>query len=127
VNVTTSKNFGVDFGDKMNHKPLESLIDLGSQLARDLEALAKEYHVKSDKHEILLWEASIVDAEVNRMKYGTEIIPNLQSSILFSQWDESLAEAIPEIAARVRVFHAAFNENEQCRTKDCIEVLDRPF
>jgi hypothetical protein len=84
------------------------LISSGCSLAGELESLAREYHVKSDNHEILLWEAAIIDAAVEHLRTGAVIFENLQGSALLSAWGEKLAMSIPSVAARVRQFHKDF-------------------
>ncbi|WP_143704021.1 MULTISPECIES: DUF3105 domain-containing protein [Luteimonas] len=82
----------------------------GEALVRSLESGAAAYHVKSDAHEILLWEAAVVAARVVQLRTGATPSPALATSVIASAWSHDLALREPALLARVAHFHRAFDD-----------------
>ena len=91
----------------LNMNELE-LAEAGKILATELDDLSKGYHVKSDQHEILIWEADILRAKAQDLIESCGLSENLQDSTLISKWGESLAKKIPLIATKVSSFHKEY-------------------
>jgi len=90
-------------------QPGSQLIESGRTLVGQLRSLASEYHVKSTQHEMLLWEASIIQAEIDNLLNDVQFPQNLRRSILLTPSDVALTQRIPVEASRsVRnTFHIA--------------------
>ncbi|WP_444930277.1 hypothetical protein ACJJIF_21435 [Microbulbifer sp. SSSA002] len=69
-----------------------ALAETGNALALELDELSGKYHVKSDYHEILAWEADILRAKSQDLVENCGVSENLRVSTLISKWDESLSE-----------------------------------
>lgn len=80
----------------------------GLDLAEELRRLSKNYHVKSDEHDILEYEAACVEARVEFISTGTAIPENLQESPLLVQWGSRLRAIMPAVFARVESFYEEF-------------------
>lgn len=76
----------------------------GIALASELDILATRYHVKSEDHDILSWEADILRAKSTDAVDDCGLSENLKESVLLSDWGARLASQIPAFAARVRDF-----------------------
>jgi hypothetical protein len=85
------------------------LSKIGNILAAELDKLSALYHVKSDQHEILIWEADILRAKAQDLIEKCGLNENLNDSTLISKWGGGLATSIPEIANRVKEFHEQYN------------------
>lgn len=81
----------------------------GLELAEELRRLSKNYHVKSDEHDILEYEAACVEARVEFASTGTEIPENLLESPLLGQWSSRLRAAMPAVFAQVERFYEEFS------------------
>lgn len=90
---------------------------MGYDLALELRFKANEYHIKSDNHVILFYEAATVENEVKDLINGTEVPEHLKKSTLLSLWGRSLAPQIPDIAKQVRAFHDVYKKARKNRTK----------
>lgn len=84
------------------------LAETGKILASELDELSRDYHVKSDQHEILIWEADILRAKAQDLIENCGLSENLQASTLISKWGDSLAKKIPVIANKVNSFHKEY-------------------
>lgn len=80
----------------------------GRELAEELEQLSKNYHVKSDDHEILGYEAACVNARVALVTLGLAIPANLQESPLLGPWGRHLRPTMPAVANKVALFYEEF-------------------
>lgn len=79
----------------------------GDALVRALETRATAYHVKSDAHDILLWEAAVIAARVAHVVSGSPPLATLAGSVIDSSWRHDLHTLEPDLVARVRAFHHA--------------------
>lgn len=84
---------------------IEQLVMTGLKLVADLETAAENYHVKSDHHEILRWEASIVKAKLQHLQDRAALPENLCESCLLGEWGRRVQDDLPELAERVMNFH----------------------
>lgn len=84
------------------------LAEAGKALAIEIDELSKKYHVKSDQHEILIWEADILRAKSQDLLNDSGLSENLQTSTLISSWGEGLAKNIPAVANKVIHFHKEY-------------------
>ncbi|MEZ8689232.1 hypothetical protein AB6D53_16495 [Vibrio splendidus] len=84
-------------------------VESGNVLAIELDRLACDYHVKSDQHEILKWEADILRAKSKDLIENCGLTEHLKSSALISKWGCKLANQIPEVATKVKEFHEHYN------------------
>lgn len=82
--------------------------EMGRMLAGELERRANNYHVKSDKHEILAWEAVGVRRMAEQLLGMEECTFDLASSDLFSSWGENLVLDEPELSKKVELFREEF-------------------
>lgn len=92
----------------------QEIADTGASLAVEIDQLAARYHVKSDEYDILSWEADIIRAKSKDVLENCGLIENLRESTLLSTWGANLAESIPNIANKVRDFHASYNSAKRC-------------
>ncbi|WP_111891388.1 hypothetical protein [Acinetobacter sp. MB5] len=88
---------------------VEEFLHYGQQLQTQLLDLAKEYNVRSDEYEILLWEADIVAAHLQSVQLGHEISETLQHSVLLSAWGKDTARHHPELAHFTQNFYQQFD------------------
>ncbi|WP_289063962.1 hypothetical protein [uncultured Zobellia sp.] len=87
------------------------LAEIGKELADELESLSEKFHVKSDHHEILLWEVHIIKVRVKDLIENSGIQNKLlKESVLVSQWGDSLSLIPNEIITKVKDFHSNYNE-----------------
>ena len=86
----------------------EELSELGVLLAAELDQLATKYHVKSDEHEILVWEADIIREKSKDVLLRFGLSENLKESTLLSSWGMTLANKIPKITEKVKFFHSQY-------------------
>lgn len=83
-----------------------SLAEVGKELASKLKSLSKEFHVKSDHYEILLWEIAVIQAKVKDITENCGIQNKfLKESVLISSWGTSATLISPEIRSKVTEFH----------------------
>ena len=82
----------------------ESLVRLGEQLHSDLSQQAKQYHVKSDAHEVLSWEAVGIATLIQALRDQSPLSEAQTESDLLSDWGKQLHFAHPELADRVSQF-----------------------
>ena len=82
--------------------------NLGLSLAEDLLVEAKKYHVKSDKHEILCYESAGVRGMSDELLTGDSCRYDLIESTLLSDWGSTLADEIPVLFERVRLFRRLY-------------------
>ncbi|MCZ4324571.1 hypothetical protein [Pseudomonas anguilliseptica] len=92
----------------------QEIADTGASLAVEIDQLAAQYHVKSDEYDILSWEADIIRAKSKGALENCGLVENLRESTLLSTWGANLAESIPNIANKVRDFHASYNSVKKC-------------
>ncbi|MCP4322305.1 MAG: hypothetical protein GY787_10740 [Alteromonadales bacterium] len=85
------------------------LSEYGNKLAEEIDRLACDYHVKSDQHEILKWEADILRAKSKDLVEGGGLLENLKDSTLISKWGCKLANEIPEVATKAKEYHQHYN------------------
>ena len=85
------------------------LSEFANILAIEVDRLAGDYHVKSDQHEILKWEADILRAKAKDLSEGCGLGEHLRDSALISKWGCNLANEIPEVATKVKEFHQDYN------------------
>ena len=90
------------------------IANIGASLAAELDQLSEQYHVKSDEHNILSWEADIIRAKTKDILEGCGLSDNLRESTLLSAWGESLVKEIPDIAKKARNFHVNYNSLKKC-------------
>jgi len=90
------------------------IASIGASLAAELDQLSAQYHVKSDEHDILSWEADIIRAKSKDILENCGLSDNLRESTLLSAWGESLANKIPNVANKARDFHASYNSVKKC-------------
>lgn len=69
------------------------IIKEGRSLIRLLEKKSEEFHVKSDQHDILGYEAEILAARLDFIEKNKEIPENLKESTLLSRWGDSYFSA----------------------------------
>lgn len=86
----------------------------GASLAAELDQLPAQYHVKSDEHDILSWEADIIRAKTKDILENCGLNGNFRESTLLSAWGESLVKEIPGIANKARDFHTNHNNLKKC-------------
>ncbi|XPF95263.1 hypothetical protein ACM9HF_04415 [Colwellia sp. RE-S-Sl-9] len=84
--------------------------NVGESLAEELEAHSNKYHVKSDKHEILAWEAVGVRGMAQQLLDLVKCTYELESSALFSSWGESLVFEEFELSEKVKLFRKKYAE-----------------
>jgi hypothetical protein len=87
-----------------------NLVTVGLQLARELEEESKLYHVKSDDHEVLLWESAIVEERVYAFLEKRELKENLRDSVLTGKWGEHTASICPVLTEKVREFYSEYEK-----------------
>ncbi|ACA88156.1 hypothetical protein [Shewanella woodyi] len=85
------------------------LSESGNKLAEEIDRLACDYHIKSDQHEILKWEASILWAKSKDLIEDCGLLETLKDSTLLSKWGSYLVKEIPEVAIKVEEFHQHYN------------------
>ncbi|MNZ91793.1 hypothetical protein D3C78_1107880 [compost metagenome] len=90
------------------------IANIGASLVVELDRLSAQYHVKSDEHDILSWEADIIRAKSKDILENCGLNDNLKESTLLSAWGESLAKKIPNIANKARDFHAGYTSVKKC-------------
>ena len=95
----------------MNSREMASF---GASLAAELDQLSAQYHIKSDEHNVLSWEADIIRAKTKDALENCGLSDYLRESTLLSAWGESLAKKIPDIANKVRDFHAIYSSVKKC-------------
>ncbi|HEY6527055.1 MAG TPA: hypothetical protein VIZ65_00050 [Cellvibrionaceae bacterium] len=78
-------------------------------LGDEIVQLAAQYHVKSDEHDILPWEADIIRAKSKDLVENCGRIENIKESTLLSAWGSSLAAKIPNVVDRAKYFHASYS------------------
>jgi len=88
----------------------QELAKSGFQLAIDLEEVADSYHIRSDEHEMLLYEAAIVEAKSHYLKEGTPVEPNLETSLFAERGGGMIGVRSPKLMQRINTFHQAFKE-----------------
>lgn len=74
-------------------------------LAERLEVLSRKYHIKSDDHDILGYEAASIREKLVAKTENRIVRSPLMLSTLLSEWGRSTALQYPEIAEEVRSFH----------------------
>jgi hypothetical protein len=87
------------------------LAQAGRRLATQLETIAKDFHVKSDEFETVLWEADILRAKANNIDQQCAVIPNLRSSVLLSNCSRVLLSEHRELIEEINAFHVAYDEH----------------
>ena len=87
----------------------EQIMGLVRELSRESEALSENFHVKSDQHDILGYEAAVLAARSQHLDTGGGVQENLRESILLGARGGALAGEMPEFAARVASFHSEFD------------------
>lgn len=80
---------------------------LGMMLADKLEVLAENFHVKSDAHDFLLWEAAVVNAKSEDLLTRCGVASSLQTSILLNVDYQSLHIQSLWIE-KIRLFHSGY-------------------
>lgn len=90
------------------------IANIGASLAVELDQLSAQYHVKSDEHDILSWEADIIRAKSKDILESCGLNDSLKESTLLSAWGENLAKKIPRITNKAKDFHAAYNGVKIC-------------
>ena len=83
----------------------KTLSALGLELAKELNLLSQQYHVKSDARDILGYEAVTIEEEAKDLIENCGVREDLRESTLLSKWGEALASELPEITVRVKEFH----------------------
>lgn len=81
---------------------------MGEILADELEIRSNNYHEKSDKHEILAWEAVGVCGVAEQLLDFKKCTFDLESSNLLGAWGESLACEEPELCKKVKFFREQY-------------------
>lgn len=97
----------------------DELAALGIMLAEKLEMLAESFHVKSDAHDFLLWEAAIIKAKLEDLLTQCGVASNLQKSILLSVDHQSLRVQYFWIE-RVRFFHTEYIRHKALSVLSCL-------
>ncbi|WP_444942767.1 hypothetical protein ACJJIK_11020 [Microbulbifer sp. ZKSA006] len=87
---------------------MEYLIKEGRELLQNLKELASSYHVKSDMHEKLSWEAVGIGGMVGQLVSGSELTYSLTSSNLEKGWGRELVDSHPGLFKRVYKFRDAY-------------------
>ncbi|WP_065188518.1 hypothetical protein [Shewanella woodyi] len=70
-----------------------SLSNIGLDLIVDLENVSKGYHVKSDKYEILSWEAVGISNMIKQLQRNEDLTYGLSESALLSEWESNLLQS----------------------------------
>lgn len=87
-----------------------SLLNVGSDLVADLENASKGYHVKSEKYEILSWEAVGIGNMLKQLQNNVDLTYGLSESALLSEWGKQLYTEQCELAERVKKFRKYYSE-----------------
>lgn len=86
----------------------KDIILQGLKLALELEQLSKQYHVKSDKHEILGYEAHAIRGMAEEISRGDKPSFELLESTLLSDWGSQLSNELPDAFTRVKAFRQEY-------------------
>lgn len=80
----------------------------GIDLADELSEIRSRYHEKSDSNDVLYYEALSLRAKSRDLLEDCGVAENLEQSAMLSAWGSDLAALFPDIANRVRRFHALY-------------------
>lgn len=95
------------------------LAEVGLELADKLETLAKGFHVKSDAHDFLLWEAAIIKAKSEDLLLTCGVIDNLSASVLLTADHRSLV--IQDLwIEKVHLFHTGYDLHQSLYKLQCL-------
>jgi len=86
------------------------LAQIGRQLAAQLEDLMEEGYPKSDEYTGLSWEADILRAKARDLEDDCGVGLNFRESVISNYCGPAFRSRIPEIIARVKAFHTAYDE-----------------
>ena len=89
---------------------LEELTAVGRQLLKEIRRLAGKYHIKSDAHEILSYEAEIMDCLLECLAEGQVVRNAGQESVILSSWGRSLSREEPQIVEAAERFYRSIEE-----------------
>ena len=87
------------------------LAQQGIELADELNEIQGRYHEKSDSNDILHYEALTLRAKSRDLLEDCGVNEDLAYSALLSTWGAKLAATLPDVASRVRKFHADYDAN----------------
>lgn len=87
-----------------------ALADEGLKLAAELNEIQNRYHDKSDASDILYYEALTLRAKARDLLENCGVPGDQMQSTMLSTWGSSLLVTLPDIANRVRRFHAEYKE-----------------
>lgn len=90
------------------------LAEQGMELADELNGIQNRYHEKSDANDILYYEALTLRAKARDLLENCGVTDDRAQSAMLSAWGSPLVIALPDIANRVRRFHA---EYDRCRSR----------
>lgn len=85
------------------------LAQQGMELATELNEIQSRYHEKSDSNDILYYEALTLRAKSRDLLEDCGVKEELGQSAMLSAWGSQMAAALPDIANRVRRFHAEYD------------------
>lgn len=90
------------------------LAEQGMTLADELNEIQNRYHEKSDASDLLYYEALTLRAKARDLLEDCGVPEDRVQSSMLSTWGAPLVVTLPDIASRVRRFHA---EYERCRSR----------
>lgn len=82
-------------------------------LAERLEVLSRKYHIKSDDHDILRYEAESIREKTLAKAENRTARSHLMISTILSEWGRSTALKESEIAEEARSFHRDIESYEK--------------
>lgn len=88
----------------------KSLIKTGLLLSKKALKLSYNYHSKSNNHDILGYESSILKAKCDFLNDGKLIPTNLEESALLSDWGKQLALELPELTNSIKEFYQEYEK-----------------
>jgi hypothetical protein len=91
----------------------DTFATFGEQLARDLEAAAQRYHVKSDDHDILDYEAAGILEAVRSFRENRGSGANSVESTLLGEWGRHTRSKEPELTKRALEFYRMIAEEKK--------------
>ena len=97
----------------------DELAEFGLELAEKLKTLAEDFHVKSDAHDFLLWEAAIIKAKSKDLLTRCGVADNLCDSVLLTSDHRSLL--IQDLwIEKIRLFHTGYALHQSLYKLSCL-------
>lgn len=91
---------------------LSELVSFGERLSRDLHVAAMRYHVKSDQHDILGYEAGTVDLYLAWLLRGEPVPEDFRESTLLGEWGRRYSWDDVELLHRTAEFYRHVEERD---------------